>query len=290
MSNFGAQSMVSPLARVIVRAPAVNMADADPSLWNYGSGLTLEALDTQHSEFISLIEDCGTEIVWLDDCSDDLCDAIFTHDPSMVSNAGTVLMRMGKTLRREEVDAHAQLYEKLGVPVLGRIEAPGSLECGDCLWLNDTTLIVGRGFRSNQAGIEQLRALLEATGISVYQFDLPVCSGESACLHLMSLISMLDHDLALIYKPLLPVALYQLLIDSGVRLIEAPADEFEVSGTLSLNVLALGPRQCIALAGFANTKRAMEEADCQVHTFNGKDLCIKCEGGPTCLTRPLLRK
>ncbi len=199
-------------------------------------------------------------------------------------------MNMGKTLRRAEVDAHARLYEKLGVPVLGRIEAPGSLECGDCFWLNDKTLIVGRGFRSNQAGIDQLHALLEPNEITLHQFDLPVCTGENACLHLMSLISMLDHDLALIYKPLLPVAFYQLLTGLGIELIEAPVDEFEASGTLNLNVLTLKSRQCIAVAGFPKTKQAMEAAGCRVDTFNGNDLCIKCEGGPTCLTRPLLRK
>ena len=184
---------------------------------------------------------------------------------------------------------HERLYDKLGIPILGRIESPGTVECGDCVWLGQHSLIVGRGFRTNQTGIEQLKALLEPTGVAVHVFDLPVYSGEAACLHLMSLISMLDHDLALVYRPLLPVAFYRMLQEQGVQLIEAPQEEFEASGTLSLNVLALKPRHGIMVDGFPLTKSAMEAAGCTIETFNGDSLCIKCEGGPTCLTRPLQR-
>ncbi len=290
MSNYGAQNMVSPLARVIVRAPVPTMAAVDPATWHYGAGLTQAELDSQHREFISQLEKSGAEIIFIDNTADELCDAIFTHDPSLVSDAGAILLRMGKELRREEVDAHERQYEKLGVPILGRIEAPGMVEGGDCVWLDGQTLAVGRGFRTNSAGIEQLAKLLEPTGVTVHSFDLPVCSGESACLHLMSIISMLDHDLALVYKSLLPVALYQMLQDSGVQLLDAPVDEFDASNGLSLNVLAVKPRRCIMVAGFSGTKNMMEAAGCTVETFNGDSLCIKCEGGPTCLTRPLLRK
>jgi len=290
MTNYGAQNMVSPLLRVIARAPAATMAEADSSEWHYGAGLTRGALDSQHREFVARLAKSGAEIISMDDTPDELCDAIFTHDPSLVSNAGTVLLRMGKVLRRAEVDAHERLYKKLGVPILGRIETPGTVEGGDCVWLNQHTLIVGRGFRTNQQGIEQLDALLEPTGVTVYVFDLPVYSGEDACLHLMSLISMLDHDLALVCKAMLPAALYQMLLEHGVQLLDAPIEEFEASNTLSLNVLAVKPRHGIMVAGYPRTKTSMEDAGCTIDTFNGDSLCIKCEGGPTCLTRPLLRK
>lgn len=282
--------MVSPLLRVIVRAPPATMAEANPSEWHYGAGLTRDALDSQHRGFVARLAKSGAEIISMDDAPDELCDAVFTHDPSLVSNAGAVLLRMEKALRRGEVDAHEQLYRKLGVPILGRIETPGTIEGGDCVWLNQYTLIVGRGFRTNQQGIEQLLALLEPAGVTVHAFDLPVYSGEDVCLHLMSIISILDHDLALVCKAMLPVALYQTLLEHGVKLLDAPIEEFEASSTLSLSVLAVKPRHGIMVAGFPRTKAVMEDAGCTIDTFNGDTLCIKCEGGPTCLTRPLLRK
>lgn len=290
MSNYGAQDMVSPLLRVVVRAPAATMAEADSSEWHYGVGLTQDGLDSQHREFVARLAKSGAEIISMDDTPDELCDSVFTHDPSLVSNAGAILLRMGKVLRRAEVDAHERLYRKLGVPILGRIESPGTVEGGDCVWLNQKSLVVGRGFRTNQHGIEQLKALLEPTGVTVHVFDLPVYSGEDACLHLMSIISMLDHDLALVCKAMLPAALYQMLLEQGVQLLDAPTDEFESSKTLSLNVLAVRPRQGIMVAGLPATKSVMEDAGCIIDTFDGDSLCIKCEGGPTCLTRPLLRK
>lgn len=281
--------MVSPLQRVIVCAPATTMAEADPSIWNYGEGLTQDALVSQHREFVVQLAKSGAEILSIDDAPEGLCDAVFAHDPSLVSDAGVVLLRMGKALRRGEVDVHERLYRKLGVPILGRIESPGTVEGGDCVWLNQRTLVVGRGFRTNQLGIVQLTALLEPTGVAVHAFDLPVYSGEDACLHLMSLISMLDHDLALVCKSLLPATFYQVLLEQGVELLNAPMDEFEISNTLSLNVLAVKPRHGIMVAGFPGTRSLMEDAGCTIDTFNGDSLCIKCEGGPTCLTRPLLR-
>jgi len=289
MSNYGAQDMVSPLVRVIVRAPIATMAAANPDLWHYGNGITQQALDSQHADFVSVLEKSGTEIIHMDNASDELCDAIFTHDPSLVTNVGAIVLSMGKVLRRDEADAHAAQYERLGVPILGRIRLPGTIEGGDCVWLNEQTLIIGRGFRTNQAGIDQLRAIVEPIGITMHVFDLPVFNGQDACLHLMSIISMLDHSLALIYRPLLPVAFYQMLQNLGIVMIEADVDEFESSEGLSLNVLTTKPRQCIAVAGFPNTKSAIEASGCVVDTFNGDDLCIKCEGGPTCLTRPLYR-
>ena len=287
--EFGAQSMVAPLARVIMRKPGRSMAAADPVLWHYAGRLDGATLEQQHKALTAIVAQTGAEVIWLDEPLDELSDAVFTHDPSLVTNGGAILLAMGKPLRRGETAAHGRLYQTLGVPILGRVEAPGTVEGGDCLWLDERTLIVGRGFRTNQSGIEQLGALLAPLGVTLLAFDLPVSQGEAACLHLMSLISPLDHDLALVHAPLLPVAFYRLLRDRGVTLVEAPAAEYHASNTLSINVLALAPRHGVMLDGLPETAAALRDAGCRIETFPGDELCMKAEGGPTCLTRPVLR-
>ena len=206
------------------------------------------------------------------------------------TDRGAVILSMGKALRGPEPALHEACYRKLGIAVLGRIEAPGQVEGGDCVWLDRATLAVGRGVRTNEAGIRQLAALLEPLGVAVHGFDLPLWHGEEACLHLMSVISPLADDLALVHAPLLPAPFWQMLRARGVMLVEGDPDEFAASTGLSLNVLATAPRAAIAVAGFPRTKAAMERAGCRVDTFEADALCIACEGGPTCLTRPILRQ
>ncbi|MGK0312938.1 MAG: dimethylargininase, partial [Ilumatobacter sp.] len=188
-----------------------------------------------------------------------------------------------------EADLHEQFYTSIDVPVLGRIEAPGTFEGGDSFWLDNTTLAVGRGFRTNQSGIDQMAALLRPAGVTLEVYDLPYHLGPDACLHLMSVVSSLDSDLALVHTPLLPTALYQRMIEMGYTLLEAPAAEFDASLGLNLNVLAVAPRRVIAVDGFPATLQLMRDAGCEVQTFTADELCIPCEGGPTCLTRPILR-
>ena len=214
---------------------------------------------------------------------------MFTFDPSFMTPGGALLLRPGKTLRRPEVAAHEALYRRLDLPVIGAIEPPGTAEGGDLMWIDDVTLAAGRGFRTNQAGIDQLRDILSPLGIDIVAFDLPMWQGSAACLHLLSLVSPLDRDLALIYPRLFPVALYDLMRERGIECLEAGDDEFRASGGLNLNVLATAPRQCIALDGFPETARLMRDAGCDVTCFEGDALCIVCEGGPTCLTLPILR-
>lgn len=290
MVEFGCQSMALPLKRVLMRRPGVSLLGADPADWNYGPTFDARKAAAQYDAFARLVEAGGPEIIWLEDKGDGLADAMFTHDPSLVSDHGAILLNMGKDLRRAEVDAHERAYRAAGIPVLGRIEAPGTVEGGDCIWLDATTLVVGRGVRTNQAGIAQLQALLAPHGIAVHGFDLPLWQGEAACLHLMSVISPLDEKLALVHAPLLPVALYQMFRQAGIEMIVAPADEFSASNGLSLNVLPTAPRKLVMVAGFPKTKAAMEAAGCVVSTFDADALCIACEGGPTCLTRPVLRR
>lgn len=287
--GFGGSSSVAPLRRVAMRRPGAILT-ADHERWHYTKPLDPEALAEQYEVFAALVEHSGAEILWLDDADDDLADSVFTYDPSFAVPGGAVVLRPGKPLRAGEADVHAAFYDDVGVPVLGRIEAPGVFEGGDCFWLDATTLAVGRGFRTNQAGIDQMAAIVAPLGVTIEAYDLPYHLGPDACLHLMSVVSVLDDDLALVHPPLMPTALYQRMVDLGYTLLEAPADEFDASLGLNLNVLATAPRKVIAINGFDGTLALMRRAGCEVTTFDGDELCIPCEGGPTCLTRPLLRR
>ncbi|MBN9255414.1 MULTISPECIES: arginine deiminase family protein [unclassified Mesorhizobium] len=282
--------MAAPLRRVLMRSAASAMPRAKAAEWHYGPGFDPARAAVQHDALTKLVASSGTEIEWLTDADDGLADSVFTHDPSLVTAHGAVILSMGKALRRSEPSLHEQAYGRMGVPILGRIQDPGQVEGGDCVWVDERTLAVGRGVRTNQDGIQQLSNLLTPKGIAVYGFDLPLWHGEEACLHLMSVISPLADDLALVYAPLLPAAFYQMLRARGITLVEGDAGEFAASNGLSLNVLPTAPRQVIAVAGFPRTAAAMEAAGCTVATFEADALCIACEGGPTCLTRPVLRQ
>lgn len=282
--------MTPPLKRVVMRKPGDSLRQAKAEDWHYGDGFDANRAIEQFGVFADLVSASGAEIIWIEDTGDGLADAMFTHDPSLVTDKGAVILRMGKSGRMGEPDLHEAAYKSAGVPILGRIEAPGVVEGGDCIWVDENTLAVGRGVRTNQAGIEQLGALLAPLGVSVLGFDLPLGNGAEACLHLMSVMSPLDEKLALVYAPMLPVAFWQLLKDRGYTLVEAPDDEFAASNGLNLNVLALTPGEVIMVDGFPKTRALMEQADCKVTAFNADALCIPCEGGPTCLTRPVWRE
>ena len=294
---FGVTSMYGPLRRVAMRRPGA-ILNADPRRWHYAGPIDPGALTGQYQAFVDLLMSDGTEIIWFDDGAapdshtgpdDGLADSIFTYDPSFVVGNGAIILRPGKELRLGEVDLHRLFYQRIGLPILGEIEAPGTVEGGDLFWIDDTTLAAGRGFRTNQHGLDQLAAIVEPLGIELFVVDLPFFAGPDACLHLLSLISPLDADLALVHTPMLPVALYQRLTGSGYELLSAPVEEFDASAGLSLNVLATGPRRCIAIEGFPRTLDLMRSAGCEVRTFPADGLCLPCEGGPTCLTRPLFR-
>ncbi|SBS39366.1 Arginine deiminase [Marinomonas spartinae] len=289
MKTFGSQSMVAPIKRVLMRRPGKSLLAADANEWHYGSLFDAPKAIAQYDVFAKLVAESGAEITWLEDNGDGLCDAMFTQDASLVTDHGVVLLNMGKPLRVPEPAMHGEAYEAAGVPVIGKLTGNGRIEGGDFIWLNNKTIVVGCGFRSNREGIAQLNAILNPYEINVVGFDLPVWQGAEACLHLMSMISPLDDKLALIYSPLMPTAFYQLLLEEGFTLLDAPAEEFLASGGLNLNVLPVKPSECIMIDGFPKTKKMMEEAGCTVHVFEGDALCIACEGGPTCLTNTILR-
>lgn len=287
--RFGVASMTAPLHRVALRRPGPSLTGADPAQWHYGSGFDPDRVARNHADFAALLSAAGIDLLWMD--QDDLgnADAVFTYDASLMTPKGAVLMAPGKALRAGEQMVHHAFYQAHDIPVIGQITGDARAEAGDTLWLDETTLAVGRGFRTNDQGIAQLTRIMAGIGVTVHSFDLPSYHGAEACLHLMSLVSLVDRSVALVCTRLLPVALGTLLRDMGHRLIDAPFSEFEATGTLSTNVLATAPGQCIMLDGIPATRACLEAAGVAVQVFDGAALCIGCEGGPTCLTRPILR-
>lgn len=287
---FSVSSMTAPLRKVALKKPGPSLQNADPAIWHYGANFQPNLVAENHAAFAATLTDAGVEIFWMPEEDGGIADAVFTYDASLMTPSGAVLMSPGKALRAGEQELHRKFYNKHGIEVIGAISGEGRAEAGDTLWLDDTTLVIGRGFRTNTAGAQQLQEIMAAIGIKTHVFDLPVYTGAEACLHLMSLISLVDTKTALVCMPLLPVGLFELLNDEGFTLIEAPFAEFEHSGTLSTNVLATAPGDCIMLDGLTETHAALIAAGINVRLFSGKALCIGCEGGPTCLTRPLLRR
>jgi dimethylargininase len=275
--------MTAPLRRVLVRPPRRE----DVAAWRaYGwrAEPDFGQLAAEHDAFRALLEEAGAEVVLAETPLPACSDAIYAYDPALVSDRGAILLRPGKPGRRIEVDAMAADLVEAGVPIAARLEPPATAEGGDTLWLDEHTLLVGRGYRTNDAGVTALQeAVPDADVIS---FDLPHWRGRGEVMHLMSLISPLDVDLAVVYPPLAPTRLMELLEQRGIELVEVPDDEFESMGA---NVLALGPRIAVALDGNPETRRRMEAAGVDVRVYSGDELSRKGDGGPTCLTRPLLR-
>ncbi len=286
--NYGVASMTAPLRRVALRKPGASIQQANAETWNYGPGFDKDKVESEHAAFTDLLVKKGVEILWMDEESG-IADAVFTYDASLMTPGGAILMKPGKPLRAGEQELHRNFYAQQEIPIVGEITGDGHAEAGDTLWLDEKTLAVGRGFRTNQSGIDQLKAQLTGVGIDVHAFDLPVYYGASACLHLMSLVSLVDSRVAAICKPLLPVGLYQLMQGMGFSLIEIPYAEYENSGTLSGNILAIAPGECIMIDGFVLTRKLLQEAGIKVQVFTGDSLCIGCEGGPTCMSRPIYR-
>jgi N-dimethylarginine dimethylaminohydrolase len=232
------------------------------------------------------LEVIGAEVLDLPPSSDLSLDAVYAHDASVTTDFGVILMCPGKKNRVAEAARHKSLAERLGIPIFGEIVSPGSTEAGDMVWLDAKTLLVGNGYRTNAAGIEQMRALLAPKGISVISAPLPYGPGPSACLHLMSLISLLNECTALVDLPWLAVETVELLGARGFKLIEIDYSERE---TLACNVLALGNRRLLAIEENHRTNERLRESGFELRTFPGSEVCINGSGGPTCLTRPLLR-
>ena len=286
MKSFGSQSMVEPLQKVLVRRPDEAFGSADPKHWHYISQPELEGAQAEHDALVAILREADCEVLYHEVELPEHADAIFTHDPVIVTDEGAIILRMGKEQRRGEEAAIGATLEELGVPTLATLEGEATAEGGDLLWLDHETLAVGRGYRTNAEGFRQLTAALRPLGVETVEVQLPHGDGPVSCLHLMSIISMLDHDLAVVYLPLLPVPFVELLADRGIETVRVPDEEYPTMGP---NVLALAPRRCLVIEGNPVTRRRLERAGCEVLTYRGDELSLKAEGGATCLTRPILR-
>jgi dimethylargininase len=284
--RYGSQSMIAPLGTVLVKRPEEAFAVDDPATWHYTARPDLAIARQEHDALASMLRQAGAEVIYHDEAQPGHADAIFTFDPALVTDQGAIILSMGKQLRRGEEAAMARRFESLGIPILYTLHGDARAEGGDLLWLDHNTLAVGQGFRTNAEGLRQLREALAEIGGSVLPVELPYYTGPEACLHLLSMISIVDHNLAVLYPPLIAVPFWQELQQRNFRLIEVPEDEFAMMGT---NVLALAPGKCLMLEGNPLTQKMLEEAGCDVVTYKGNEISLKAEGGPTCLTRPIWR-
>jgi N-dimethylarginine dimethylaminohydrolase len=278
--------MSEPLRTVLVRRPDAAFAVADPKKWGYAAKPNLAAAQKEHDGLVELLKQSGIEVRYHEKPQPGRADSIFVHDPAIVTDRGALILRMGKELRRGEEASMARALGTMGVPVLGSLRGDATAEGGDLLWVNHDVLAVGQGFRTNPEGLRQIREAMKAIGVAVEPVPLPYFQGPAACLHLMSLASVLDDDLAVAYPRLFPVPFWRFLQEHGFEFVEVPDEEFE---TMAPNVLAVAPRDCIMLEGNPVTQQGLTDAGCRVRTYRGNEISLKAEGGATCLTRPVLR-
>jgi N-dimethylarginine dimethylaminohydrolase len=287
----GALSEFGPLARVALKHPRDAFVDAATiaAQWqalNFSAPPDLGRAADEHDRFVELLRAAGATVDLLPRDSRTTLDSIYARDASIVSPRGLILCSMGKPARAGEPAAQAEAFAGGGqMAIAGKIDAPGRLEGGDVVWIDNRTIVVGRGYRTNADGIRQLRRLL-GTDIDIVDVPLPHWRGQSDVMHLMSLVSPVDRNLAVVYSPLLPVPFREWLLDRGFQLVEVPDEEFDTMGT---NVLALAPRRCVMLAGNPRTRAALERAGAEVMEYQGLEISVKGAGGPTCLTRPIVR-
>lgn len=290
-ADLGALNEFGALARVALRHPRdafVSQARlaAEWRQLGYHAEPDFHAAICEYDALTGALEAAGAEILWLPGDDSLTIDSLYVRDAAIVAPAGFIPTAMGKPQRAGEPAISAAAFAEAGLPAAGRIVGGGRLEGGDLVWLDGRTAVVGRTYRTNDAGIAQFRALL-GDAATVHAFDMPHYKGASDVFHLMSVWSPLDADLSLVYSPLMPVRLRELLLERGQTLVEVPDAEF---ASMGCNVLATGPRRALMVAGNPQTRRRMEAAGVAVTVLQADEICRKGEGGPTCLTRPLVRR
>jgi len=281
---YGAQSMVAPLHHVLVKAPGPAFAAAyDDPVHGYDHPVPLEAARAEHDRFVALLTALGVTVHELgaESTSPDL---VYQFDPSLVTDRGAIPLRSGKPTRRGEEDLQAAWFAVHDIPIVGRIEPPGTVDGGDVCWLRPDVVCVGRSLRTNQSGIDQLTALLDA---EAHVFDVPYDAGEDECLHLLSVISPVTDATAVVELARLPSGLYRLLENLRITMVPVPTDEV---ATLACNVLAVRPGVAVMCEGNPSTAALLADHGVEVHTFPGAEICWNGSGGPTCLTRPIHRR
>ena len=278
---YGVRSMCSPLRRVLVRRPAT-AGDFVAAGWRPPDPALLMA---QHEAFCELLAGLGCEVE-VAAAVEGMVDGTYIRDPGLVTQRGGVVFQMAKPARQDEPGHLGTALEAAGVPVVARLDGAARADGGDFVWLDPQTLLIGRSYRTNAAGVAQMRAIMAAEGVTVLSADLPHDLGPAHVLHLMSFLSPVADDLAVVFPPLAPVALMEVLADRGVTVVAVEAGEY---AAMACNVLAVRPRQVIMLEGNPVTQRALERHGCEVHRYHGSEISLKGDGGPTCLTQPLLR-
>jgi N-dimethylarginine dimethylaminohydrolase len=278
------------LQAVVVKGPreAFGSSEAIARQWHdlaFTEAPDLERALADYERFLALLSSSGADVLTLPASQETGLDSLYARDASVLAPQGVVLCRMGKPQRRGEPEAQGTAFESWGIPVAGTIEPPGQLEGGDVVWLDARTVVVGRGYRTNDEGIRQYGALL-GPEIEVIVVPLPHWRGHGDVFHLMSIVSPIDRDLAVVYSPLMPVPFRETLVNRGMSLVEVPDAEFDSMGA---NVLATAPRTCLMVAGNPVTMARLEAAGARVLVYDGAEISLKGGGGPTCLTRPIVR-
>jgi len=253
---------------------------------NYLGKPSMDKANEEYAVFENILQQHGSVLYHLPADSSVNMDSIYCRDAAIATDGGMIICNMGKVARNNEPDAERRAFESNNIPVLGVITAPGTIEGGDVAWLDEETLAVGHTYRTNEEGVRQLKNFVEPLGVEVIVVPLPHYKGSSDVFHLMSILSPVDKDLAVVYSPLMPIVFREYLLKKGYQLVEVPDNEFDSMGC---NVLALAPRVCVMVKGNPVTKKRMEDAGCKVIEYEGKEISVKGGGGPTCLTRPLQR-
>jgi len=284
MRSFGAQSMVAPLVEVLVKRPGAAFGAAfHDARHGFRRPVDLERAQREHDTFCSLLASLGVTVhdLGTDDAGPDL---VYAFDPLLVSDQGAIPLRSGKPTRLGEELAIERWMTQRGIPTIGRVEGPGTVDGGDTCWLTPDLFVIGRSLRTNRAGAELLATIV---GGDVRIFDVPYGDGPTECLHLLSLFSPISEDAVVAHRPMLPAGLWELFEDLRIEVVPLPTEEF---ATMAPNILAVRPGVLILMAGNPQTERILRDRGCEVHVYAADEIGINGSGGPTCLTRPVLRQ
>jgi len=283
--------MVEPIGGILMKRPkdafrSQQYLDDNFQYYGYLEPPNLEVAIEEYHNFESIIKEFTQKIYHLPFDERAGMDSIYTHDPVKITKKGAIYFQMSKELRRGESEAARDFLESAGVPTLGSIDGEGRMEGGDVVWLSERVVAIGRGYRTNDEGIRQFKEIMKDQLDEVIVVPLPHGEGESACLHLMSIISMIDHDLAVVYAKYMPVFFREYLLNKGIKLIGTNEYEYDYLGT---NVLALSKKKCILLGGNDIMEKSLEDAGMEVYMYHGRNISFLGTGGPTCLTNPIFR-
>jgi len=283
--KVGVRSSTAPLRDVLVKrpGPAFGRAFDDPA-HGFLHPVDLGAARREHDRLVETLADLGVRVQELGVEPDDDADLCYVFDPLLIGPEGAIPLRPGKPNRLGEPAILERWLVDRDVPIVGRIEAPGTIEAGDTAWLRDDLFVIGRSLRTNDAGARQLARLM---GGDVRIVDVPYYKGPAELVHLMSVISPVADDLAVVFMPLLPAGLLEWLMDLGIRLIPVPEEE---EPTLGCNVLAVRQGVVIVAEGNPVARRGLDAAGVEVHAIPLREVGENGNGGVTCLVRPLRRE